>query len=88
MDSTKQPFMLPPPAVMQRRLAVVATLAEGLPVRAIPEEGQVASVRHDVICDRRDADTIALEAFTADGVGSQKLPRSLLPGIGGVQDRA
>lgn len=42
----------PEPAILTRRLAVMALLRQALPVGLIPEEPDVATVRRDVVDDR------------------------------------
>lgn len=54
------------PAVLARRLPRVARMAEGLPVRRIPEQGHVALVRNDVIDFCRELDLAAPLTFHAE----------------------
>jgi hypothetical protein len=43
----------PPPAALARGLGVMAGLAQGSPVRLVPEQDLISAVRHDVVDHRR-----------------------------------
>jgi hypothetical protein len=65
--------------VLGRCLAVVAQLAQGLPVGGVPEQAVVASVRYGVIGHGGRGDKAGLFAANAERVALEVLRRSPAP---------
>lgn len=75
------PALIAEPAVMLRRLAAVAAMAERLPVRSIAEQTIVALVRLDMIHDIRGRAALCAPGMLEQERGPRRSPSAVIAAL-------